>query len=63
MTAQAALWAGATAAVAAVVVGGLADRARSRRRDLDAPGWIPWAAVQVAGLFAAVLLAALALKA
>lgn len=63
MTAQAALWAGAAAALSVALAGGLADRARARRRDLDSPGWVPWPAVQVVGLFAAVLLVALALTA
>lgn len=61
MMAQAALWTGAAAALAVALAGGLADHLRARRRDLDAPGWVPWAAIQIAALFAAVLLAALAL--
>lgn len=60
MSAQAALWTGAGAALALAVAGGLADRARNRRRNLDAPGWVPWTAIQVAATFAAVLLTALA---
>ncbi|MFN3945353.1 MAG: hypothetical protein ACK4K7_10530 [Allosphingosinicella sp.] len=59
---QAGLWAGAGASAAMVLVAALADRARQRRRDLDAPGWMPWPAIQVFALLLAVVLAALAVK-
>ena len=62
MSAQAALWTGAGAALALAVVAGLAEHRRSRRRDLDKPGWMPWNLIQVIAGIAAVVAAALALK-
>ena len=60
---QAGLWTAAGASMATVLRAGLADWLRSRRRNLDKPGWMPWPLVQVLGIIAAVLFAALALKA
>jgi hypothetical protein len=39
-----------------------AEHRRSRRRDLDKPGWVPWTLVQVLAFLLAVAAAALALK-
>lgn len=62
MTTQALLWTLAGAALALAVLAGFAEWRRSRRRNLDRPGWVPWALIQVmAGLLAAIA-AALALK-
>ena len=63
MTAQAALWAGAGAALAVAVGAGLMDRRRGRRRDFDDVGWVPWRGIQVAAFFAALAFAVFAVKA
>ena len=64
MTTQAWLWTAAGAALALAVIAGVADWRRThRRRALDAVGWVPWRGLQVAGLFAAFLLALLAVHA
>ncbi len=63
MTTQGWMWAAAGAALALAVLAGVADRRRSRRRALDAPGWVPWRGIQVAAFFAVLLFAVLALKA
>ena len=63
MTTQAILWTLAGAAAALAVVAGVAEWRRSKRRDLDRPGWIPWTLIQVMAGLAAVVAAALALKA
>ena len=60
MTGQGWLWAGAAAAAALAVAAGVADWRRTRRRDLDNPGWVPWRGLQVGALFAAAVLAMLA---
>ncbi|MDQ3139763.1 MAG: hypothetical protein M3Q15_03470 [Pseudomonadota bacterium] len=58
---QAGLW--WTAGVAAVVaaVAAVADWRRGKRRDLDRPGWMPWTAIQLLGMLAAVVAAAVAI--
>lgn len=63
MTTQAWMWTAAGAALALAVLAGLAERLRSRRRELDDPGWVPWRGIQVAAFFAILLFAVLALKA
>ncbi|HEV2747968.1 MAG TPA: hypothetical protein VGW34_11795, partial [Allosphingosinicella sp.] len=63
MSAQAALAALAAAALAVAALAMLAERRRARRADLDRPGWVPWALVQVLALIAGVVAAVLALKA
>ncbi len=64
MTTQAWLWTAAGAALALALVAGVADWRRThRRRAIDAVGWVPWRGLQVAGLFAAFLLALLAVNA
>ncbi len=63
MTTQAILWTAAGAAAALAVAAGLAEWRRSKRRDLDRPGWMPWTLIQVLSGLAAVIAAALALKA
>ena len=62
MSAQAALWAAAGAALALAVWAGIADHRRARRPDLDRVGWVPWTLIQVIAGLAAVAAAALALK-
>lgn len=63
MTAQDAFWAGAAAAVALALLSGVMDWRRSRRRDFDAVGWVPWRGVQVTAFFAAAACVMLAMQA
>jgi hypothetical protein len=56
------LWSAFGAALALVLLAALADWRRGRRRNLDNPGWVPWRGIQVAGFFAAVLFAVLAVR-
>jgi hypothetical protein len=57
-----ALWVLAGCAAALALVAALADRRRAGRRDLDRPGWVPWALVQVLAMLVAAVAAAFALK-
>ena len=63
MSTQDALWTAAGVAAAVALAAALADRRRMRRRDLDRPGVMPWAPIQVLAMLVAAVLAALALKA
>ena len=62
MTTQAWLWstAGVSAAIAAFAV--FAEHRRSRRRDLDKVGWVPWNFIQILGFMGTIVFAVLALK-
>lgn len=60
MTTQAWMWTADGAALAVVLVAGVADWRRTKRRDLDAAGWVPWRGVQAAGFFAMLALTTLA---
>lgn len=62
MTAQAALWTTSGVALAVALVAAVADLRRNKRRNLDRPGWMPWALIQVIAGIGAVVAAALALK-
>jgi hypothetical protein len=57
------LWAVAGAMLLLACWAVFAEHRRSRRRDLDRPGWVPWTLVQVLAFLLAVAAAALALKA
>jgi len=59
---QAVYWWMAGAAAAVTGFAALADRRRTRRRDIDRVGWVPWPAVLLFALFVAVICAALALR-
>ena len=54
-------WIGAGVALGIAILAGLAEHRRRKRRDLERVGWVPWMAVQMAGLFAALLLVSVAL--
>jgi hypothetical protein len=62
MTTQAMLWTAAGACAATAVVAAVADHRRAARRNLDNPGWVPWAGVQLLAMLLAAVAAALALK-
>ena len=57
------LWAAAGAAFAFAILAGFAESRRQRRTSLDAHGWVPWRGLQVAALFALLVLVILAVKA
>ena len=63
MTTQAWLWGADGAALAMVVIAGLAEWRRNRRRRLDSVGWVPWRGLQVAGFFAMLVLTIFAVRA
>jgi len=48
--------------MALAVTATFAERRRAARRNLDRPGWVPWAPIQILAAIAAVAAAALALK-
>lgn len=54
-------WIGAGVALGIAILAGLAEHRRRKRRDLERVGWVPWMAIQMAGLFAALLLVSVAL--
>ena len=62
MTIHATLWTAAASAGALAVAAGVAERRRSRRRDIDKVGWVPWTLVQVIALGLAALMVAYAIK-
>lgn len=57
-----ALWATAAGALALAVTAAFGERRRTRRRNLDSVGWVPWNLVQIVAFIAAVAAAAVALK-
>jgi cytochrome c oxidase assembly factor CtaG len=63
VTTQDLLWTGAGIALALAVLAAIAEYRRTRRRDLDRVGIIPWNFIQVIAFLCAMLAAALALKA
>lgn len=63
MSFQGWMWGGDAAALALVVLAGIAEARRGRRLDLDRAGWVPWRGLQVAGFFAILLFTVLAWKA
>lgn len=54
-------WIGAAVALLVAIVGGIAEHRRRKRRNLERVGWVPWMAIQMAGLFAALVLVSVAL--
>ncbi|MFS0736472.1 hypothetical protein ABC347_05425 [Sphingomonas sp. 1P06PA] len=59
---QAGLWGVAAGSAAVVLVAAVGERRRTKRRDLDRVGWVPWTEILLAALFAGLIAAALALK-
>ncbi len=59
---QVRLWSAVVACVVVAVTSGVADRRRTRRRDIDRVGVMPWPTIQFAALFGGVILAALAIS-
>jgi len=59
---QGALWWAAGGAAALALIAAAADWRRQRRRDLDRVGFMPWQPLQFAGILAAAVLIALALR-
>ena len=51
----------AAAMLALAVLAAWAEHRRTRRRDVDRPGWVPWNAIQVMAFLLAIVLAGLAL--
>ena len=56
------LWAGAAAAVVVAITSAFGERRRSRRRDMDQVGFMPWTLIQVLAMLLAVILASVALN-
>jgi len=61
VTTESLLWTATGAAAAMAVISGIADWRRTNRSRIDDWGWMPWRGLQVAALFAGLLLAAIAL--
>jgi hypothetical protein len=57
------LWGADGAALALVVVAGVAEHKRHHRRDVNGYGWVPWRGLQVTGFFGLVLFTMFALRA
>jgi hypothetical protein len=55
------IWTADGAALALVLIAGIADWRRARRTNLDATGWVPWRGIQMAAIFAAIALTVIAL--
>ena len=56
------LWAAAAFFAALAVLAIWAERRRTRRRDVDKPGWVPWTGIQVLALLLAVIALVLAVR-
>jgi hypothetical protein len=56
------LWAAAGLLLLLTAIAALAEHKRTRRRNLDQPGWVPWNLIQILSFMLAVAAAALALK-
>jgi hypothetical protein len=54
-------WLLAAASAALALLAGWADHRRTRRRDVDRPGWVPWQPILVLAMMACVVCAALAI--
>jgi hypothetical protein len=56
------LWLAAAAFAALALIAGWADHRRSKRRDVDRPGWVPWQPILVLAMLATMVCAALAIR-
>jgi hypothetical protein len=56
------LWSAAGLLMLLAAVAAWAEHRRTRRRNLDRPGWVPWNLVQVLAFLCAVIAVALAIK-
>ena len=63
MTVQATLWVASGTSLALAAGAALADQRRSKRRDIDKVGWVPWTGLQLLLFLLAIAAAALAVKA
>jgi hypothetical protein len=54
-------WIGAGLALLVAILSGVAEHRRRKRRDLERVGLMPWMAIQMAALFAALVLVSVAL--
>jgi hypothetical protein len=63
MTTQAMFLILAGAAVILTIVSAVRDKQRTKRRNLDKPGWMPWDVLQILAGIVAVVAIVLALKA
>jgi hypothetical protein len=52
----------AAASVLTVMISGFADRRRSKRKDINQVGFMPWTAITVFAVMAVLLATALAIK-
>lgn len=56
------LWGADGAALALVLVAGVADYRRHHRRNIDATGWVPWRGLQVLGFFVLIIVTTIAVR-
>jgi hypothetical protein len=57
------LWAAVAFFAALAVLAAWRDHARTRRRDVDRPGWVPWTGVTVLAILLALVATVLAVRA
>ena len=62
MTTQGWLWGADGAALALVLVAGVAEHRRHYRRNANRYGWMPWRGLQALGFFALLILTTIALR-
>jgi uncharacterized membrane protein SpoIIM required for sporulation len=56
------LWTAAGLLLLLAAIAALAEHRRTRRRDIDRPGWVPWNLIQILAFMLAIAAAALAMK-
>lgn len=56
------LWAAAAFFAALVALAAWRDHRRTRRRDVDRPGWVPWTGITLLAMLMALVCAGLALR-
>ena len=62
MKAQYWYWIAGAVALLLAIVSGVAENRRNRRESLDEIGWVPWRGIQVAAVFAMLLILFFALR-